>query len=127
MRDIRVRMQGMQGIRMGMQAIRVGIEGIRVGIRGIRVGMRVYKHLTGVFQGFSQIRYPLLYFNINEKLISKTHLSSCFQGLQLLLSLSTVNNVSQAFHFSNFNNISRKFFSNFCFNLIILQNFVLRS
>ena len=54
MRGIRVGMQGMQGIR-------VGIEGIRVGMRGIRVGMRVYKHLTGVFQGFSQIRYPLLY------------------------------------------------------------------
>ena len=62
-----------------------------------------------------------------------TPLSSCSRGLQLLGFSSTFNNVSQTFNLSNFNNVSQKIFlrplinSYFCFNLITLQNFVLRT
>ena len=65
--------------------------------------------------------------------LKNSWLRACFRGLQLLVFSSTFNNISQAFHWSNFNNVSQKIFlrplinSYFCFNLMILQNSVLRT
>ena len=66
MRTLGIRV-GPRGIRVGllgmreMRRIRVGMRGIRVGMQGIMVGMQVYKHLTGILQGFCKIIYPSLF------------------------------------------------------------------
>ena len=98
----------------------------------------LYVHRTTlqVFRYFTRILLARYIFKIMEKLISRNISQQLFQKFAIacfFINLSTFNNVSQAFHLSNFNNVSQKIFvrslinSYFCFNLITLQNFVLRT
>ena len=74
-----------------------------------------YIHRT-TLQGFRY--FTLFYFTLSlvkfkvleKQLLRGTPLSSCFQGLQLLVFSSAFYNISQAFHLSSFNNVSQKVF-----------------
>ena len=73
----------------------------------------------------------VMFLKLRKTYSQGTPLSSYFRGLQLLLFLSTFNNVGQTFHLPTFNDVSQKFFfrtlinSYFCLNLI--KNFFWRT
>ena len=114
-----------------------------------RTTLQVFRYFARVLLdkiSLEYLRFFIFIFKIMEKVISRNTSQQLLQRLQKLVFSSTFNNVSQAFHLSTFNNVSQVFhLSNFinvsqkiffrplinsgqfaCFNLITLQNFVLR-
>ena len=83
----------------------------------------IYKYFTRILLDKISL---VIFLKLWKSLSQGTSLSSCFQGLQLLVFSSTFKNVRQPFHLSNYNNVSQKIFvrplinSYFCFNLITL-------
>ena len=135
-REIKVEILGMRemrGIRVGMWAIRVGMKGmvigmqvIRVGMRRITVGMRVFRlgmwgmgvemreisvEMREIRVGIWVYKYLTSILKVKEKLILRSTSQQLLQRVAIASFFSTLNNVSQICHLSDFNNISQKFFS----------------
>ena len=85
------------------------------------------------YKEFARQDIPRYIIKFQEKLISRNTSQQLLPRIAIASFLPTFNKVSQKFHLPEINNISKKIFlrplinSYFCFNLITLQNFVLRT
>ena len=85
------------------------------------------------YKEFARQDIPRYIIKFQEKLISRNTSQQLLPRIAIASFLPTFNKVSLKFHLPEINNISKKIFlrplinSYFCFNLITLQNFVLRT